>query len=267
MPRTGRSALMLMAVLLMAGCENKAKLKAEFTQADKAVAAPPVATHFALDTPDARTELTLPAQIDRYPELHAKLFNDGKQQLMDFTKTAAGDRARFALKGVKQASPYVRRVVWTITAVSPDIVSLRDAWFDDTGGVHPNHGSEVLLWDRIHNVPLLQSELFKPDLDTASLDDLLCQAVTRAKQARLGPTDPRSWSCPKWSDAKAVLVPSAQPYRVGGMMFLFDPYTIGAYAEGDYEVLIPLSQFQSALAPAWAKDFVGSPAPTVSPRR
>jgi hypothetical protein len=258
---------MMLAALALAGCENKKTLRAQFAQDDKAVAAPPVPTHFALNTPDAHTELSLPASIGRYPELHAKLYNDGKQELMDFTKTAAGDRARYALKGVKQATPYERRVIWTITAVTPDIVSLRDAWFDDTGGAHPNHGSEVLLWDRIHNAPLLKSELFKPDFDMAALDQRLCAAVTRAKQARLGPSPPGSWTCPKWSDAKAVLTPSTQPYRVGGLIFLFDPYTIGAYAEGDYAVLIPLSDFQTALAPAWVKDFTGSPAPTVKPRR
>jgi hypothetical protein len=270
MPRPGRRAVMLLAALALAvtlaGCDSKKKITAELARADAVVAAPPVPTRFALNTPNARTELALPAWIDRYPELHLKLFNAGKQELMDFTKQAAGDRARLALKGVKQASPYERRVAWTITAVTPDLISLRDAWFDDTGGAHPDHGSEVLLWDRTRNVMLLQSELFKPGLDTAPLDDLLCQATTLAKQARLGPSAPNSWSCPQWSDAKAVLVPSTRPYRIGGMMFLFDPYVIGAYAEGDYEVLIPLSDFQQALAPAWAKDFTGSPAPTVKTR-
>jgi hypothetical protein len=123
-----------------------------------------------------------------------------------------------------------------------------------------------LLWDRLRNVTLLPSELFKPDIDHAPLDDLLCQATSKAKQARLGPTDPKSWSCPTWSGSHVVLVPSTRPYRAGGLMFLFDPYTIGAYAEGDYEVLIPLSAFQHALAPAWAADFAGSPAPMVRTR-
>jgi hypothetical protein len=57
-----------------------------------------------------------------------------------------------------------------------------------------------------------------------------------------------------------------RPYRAGGLLFLFDPYVIGAYAEGDYAVLIPLSDFQAAVAPAWAKDFEGSPAPGVASR-
>jgi hypothetical protein len=82
----------------------------------------------------------------------------------------------------------------------------------------------------------------------------------------MGPTDPKSWACPTWTDSHAVLVPSTQPYRIGGIMFLFDPYVIGAYAEGEYDVLIPLADFQQLVAPRWAADFAGAPAPTAQPK-
>jgi hypothetical protein len=268
MPRPGRAAIILLAgVLVLTGCgPSKKQMAAQFAHDDAVVAAPPLPTHYALSTKDTQINLALPAGIDRYPELHAKLYNDGKAELLDFLKHAIEDRQRFANKGVKQATPYERRVVWSITAVSPHLISLRNTWFDDTGGAHPNHGSGVLLWDRVRNVMVLQAELFKPDADTAVVDTLLCQATTKAKAARLGPTNAKGWSCPKFADGHAVMVPSAQPYRIGGMMFLFDPYTIGAYAEGDYEVLLPLADFKSILAPGWAVDFAGSPAPSVRPR-
>ncbi len=184
---------------------------------------------------------------------------------MEFAKAAAGDRARYVLKG-RHPGQYARKVVWTITAITPRLISLKSAWFADTGGAHPNHGSGSYLWDRAHNQRLLQSELFKPDYDFSALDPVLCQAVTKVKTERMGPTDPKSWTCPEWADSRAVLVPSTRPYRVGGLMFLFDPYVIGAYAEGDYEVTIPLSAFQAAVAPAWADQFTGSPAAPVQPR-
>jgi hypothetical protein len=260
------AAMTLLAVLALAGCDSqKTRDLKDFAYVD-AVMAPKIPMRFALSTPDAKVELVLPPLIDRYPELHAKLYDDGKQELTEFLDHAVEDRKRYAAKGVSQPTPYERRVVWTITAITPHLISLRSAWSDDTGAAHPDHGSDVLLWDRLHNVILLPSELFKPDIDHAQLDDLLCQAVTRAKQARIGPTDPKSWSCPTWESSHAVLVPSTTPYRAGGLMFLFDPYTIGAYAEGDYDVLIPLSAFKSAIAPAWAADFAGSPAPTVKAR-
>jgi hypothetical protein len=266
-----RAAILLLAAALalasvLGGCENKKTLAAQFAHDDAVVSGPPLATHYELNTLDAKVAMTLPPGIDRYPVLHAKLFADGKQELLDFVTEAIEDRQRFARKGVKQASPYERRVVWTITAVTPNLVSLRNRWFDDTGGAHPDHGSDVLIWDRVHNVQLLQSDLFRPDVNTQALDALLCQKITVARQARLGPADSRSWSCPTWSDSHAVLVPSTRPYRIGGMMFLFDPYVIGAYAEGEYELLIPLSDFKSYLAPQWAADFVGAPAPSVRPK-
>ncbi len=267
MTQPGRAAVLLLAVLVLAGCDSKKKVEAELIKADAAVAAPPIPTRFAASNADAKVELALPARIERYPELHAKLYNDGRQQMLDFVKHAAGDRIRFAKKGVPERGPYQRTVVWTITAVTPHLISLRNAWFDDTGGAHPNHGSDVLLWDRVRNVMVLQSELFKPDADTRAQDFWLCEALTKAKLARVGPSAPKSWTCPKFSDAHAVLVPSTTPFRIGGMMFLFDPYVIGAYAEGDYELLMPLVQFQSVLAPGWAVDFTGAPAPTVKARR
>ena len=266
MSQPGRVALLLLAALVLAGCDGKKKLNAELAKADAAVAAPPIPARFAADIADAKVQLTLPAGIERYPELHAKLYNDGRREMLEFIHQAVGDRIRLARKGVPERGPYQRTVAWTITAVSPHLISLRSAWFDDTGGVHPNHGSDVLLWDRVRNVMVLQSELFKPDVDTRAQDFWLCKALTRAKEARVGPSAPKSWTCPRWNDAHAVLTPSTRPYRIGGMMFLFDPYVIGAYAEGDYEVLMPLAKFQSILAPGWAEDFTGAPAPTVKPR-
>ena len=50
------------------------------------------------------------------------------------------------------------------------------------------------------------------------------------------------------------------------LMFLYDPYAIGPYAEGEYEVLLPLSAFQGAINPAYAPDFTGSPSPEVKPK-
>jgi hypothetical protein len=264
MTQPGRLAVMILAAVALLGCSEKKKLRAEYIAADKAVAAPIPPTRFALTTPDAKIELVLPGNIGRYPELHQALYDSGKLDLMEFAKAAAGDRARYILKG-RHPGVYARKVAWTITAVTPRLVSLKSDWFADTGGAHPNHGTGSYLWDRDHNQMLAQSDLFKPDYDFSAIDPVLCEATAKVKAARMGPTDPKSWTCPKWADSRAVLVPSTRPYRIGGLMFLYDPYVIGAYAEGDYQVVIPLSAFQQALAPAWADQFTGAPAP-VQPR-
>ena len=271
MPLPGRAAILILAVVsaswALVACEDKKALNTEFTAADKAVTAPAPGQLFNLTTPDARVSLVMPDGIARYADVQRALFDQEKRLLVDFTQTAKEDRKRLIENGKSQPQPYERRETWSITAVTPHLISLRGNWFADTGGAHPNHGSEVKLWDRDHGQFILPAELFKPDADFADQDKRLCAAVTKAKQARMGPNPPGRWSCPEWADAHFVLIPSSQPYRIGGLMFLFDPYVIGAYAEGDYEVLIPLADFQAKLNPAWASQFVGAPAPTVKPRQ
>ena len=261
MPQPGRAAVILLAVLAVCACDNGKRRLAEAKYADAAVSLPAPLLHVLHKDADSVVELTLQPHIADYPELHRALFDDEERQLSEFAATAKADRARFAQKGVHEPGPYERRVSWTIAAITPDLISLKGTWFDDTGGAHPNHGSDTRLWDRQRNQMLLQSDLFKPDYDFTNLDAVLCAAVRKTKEARMGPTDPKSWSCPKWADSHSVLTPSVRPFRAGGLTFLFDPYVIGAYAEGDYRVLIPLAEFQPAIAPAWAADFVGSPAP------
>jgi hypothetical protein len=263
MPLPGRAAILMLAALGLAACDSKKTLTAEYIAADKTISGPAPGQIFNLATPDAKVSLVMPGQAANYPEMQRALFDEEKQHLLDFAQTAKEDRKRLAQTGKRQPQPYERRETWTITAVTPNLLSLRANWFADTGGAHPNHGSEVKLWDREHSQFILPAELFKPDADLGAQDRLLCAAVTKARVARMGANPPGQWSCPRWADSRFVLVPSARPYRIGGLMFLFDPYVIGAYAEGDYEAPIPLSDFQKILSPTWAPEFSGAPASTV----
>ena len=267
MRQPGRAAILILAAAALSGCgEGKKQRVAEAVRADAVATGETPATRFHLANADAKVDLALPPRIDNYPELHKTLFEAGRQDLLDFARTAAEDRKHATAKGAPLRGPYERQVAWTITSVSPHLIGLKAKWFADTGGAHPNHGSEARLWDRLRNQFILPSELFRDDYDVSALDQVLCAATTQAKARRMGPNPPGQWTCPKWSDSRFVLVPSVRPYRIGGLMFLFDPYVIGPYAEGDYEVLIPLSDFRRALSPAWAADFEDHPSPDVKPK-
>ena len=69
-----------------------------------------------------------------------------------------------------------------------------------------------------------------------------------------------TWSCPKWADSQFVFAPSTAAGKIGGLVFLFDPYVLGPYAEGDYRVTVPLSAFAESLSPSYAEEFAGAPA-------
>lgn len=227
---------------------------------------PPAAPlSFVQKTPAAEVSLTIQRRVQLYPGLHLKLYNDGKRELLSFAKQAAEDRADE--KPGEPVAPYVRNIRWRVTATNPYVVSLKQDWYDFTGGAHPNQGATALLWDRRREAPILQSTLFRPDADYKALDAVLCEAVRKAKVARLGAEAAGGvpWICPKWSSAEAVFVRSSVAGKFGGLIFLFDPHALGAEFAGSYEITIPQAAFHAALAPTYEPMFDGVPAPRRPP--
>ncbi len=249
----GRALLMLAAILLvLPACHRKSQTAGH--------AAPAPELSFVRTTPDASVKLTLSPQIGQHPGLRLQLYQDGVNELNSFLVTAQGDHVHLKAKGMP-AAPYQRTLDWTLAAATPRLLGARQTWSDYTGGAHPNHGSRGLVWDVTGDRELARSDLFVPNSDQSRLDAVLCDAVKAAKARRPGSIqDPESWPCPKWADSDFVLAPSTTPDKIGGLTFLFDPYVIGPYAEGDYAVVIPYSAFQSELSPQWADAFGGEPA-------
>ena len=251
--KPGRVLLILAAcALAMAGCHRKTQ--------PKPVAAPAETLSFARATPDASVKLTLSTDIGRQPGLRRSLYDDGVKELETFAASAADDHAHLKAKGLPTPT-YSRALDWTQTAATPRLVSARQTWTDYTGGAHPNHGSRGLIWSVTDDRELPRQELFAANADRNRLDAVLCDAIKASKARRPGSTeDAESWPCPRWADSDFVLAPSTVSGKIGGVTFLFDPYAIGPYAEGDYAVTIPLDAFRAELSPQWADEFAGAPA-------
>ena len=247
-----RLVLALAAAALVAGCKRKEPARP---------APPPQALSFERSTPDATVKLTLAPGFADYPDLRKSLYDEGVRQLQGFVASAHEDRQRLAEKRLPTPA-YERTVAWAVTARTDEMVSARKSWFEYTGGAHPNHGSDGFIWDLRQSLQVLPGELFRADAPRGPLDQALCDAIKAAKAARQGalPAGP-GFRCPSWDDGDMVLEPSAEPGRFGGITFLYDPYMLGPYVEGDYAVTIPLARFQSALSPIYASRFAGAPKP------
>jgi hypothetical protein len=250
-------------VAALGACERKPAPPAEAPAASTApvAAAPaPMARPLAFDQTDpaAKVALRLPAEIANYPALHTMLYDREVAGLRTFAAKAETDRK--ASDGKFPWRPYNRQGQWFLAADAAPLVALRALWFEDTGGAHPNHGGASLLWDASANREIQPEALFRPDADMTVLDKAICDAVAQAKTRREGAV-PLSdmFSCPKWSQTVLVLAPSAIPGKVGGLTALIDPYVVGPYSEGDYEVTVPVAAFQGLLAPAYADAFGGAP--------
>lgn len=264
MRRLALLAAAAVAVAALGACKRQQETR---FPAQPAASRPPEPMAWTRSTPDVIVELTLAPEIARHSGLRDRLYTDGVGELTGFMRTAAEDRQRLVAKGLP-VRPYVRRIHWTLTADSPLLLSLREDWFDDTGGAHPNAGANGMLWSVGRDREVLPGELFPPSADHARLDAILCAAIDRTvAERRGGAPSPRSGSCPRWADADFVLERSGTPGRIGGVVFLFDPYTIGSFAEGEYQVHVPASAFIGAVAAPYAGAFLGGPADPPPARR
>lgn len=246
-----RSLVCFMAALALAACHRE----------PAAAPQPPAAPFaFAQKNEAAEVSMTLPDGVRLYPKLHLKLYNDGRRELSNFVTHAVQNRTR--TDAAEFRAPYFRKSVWTLTVDTPRLVSLTESWSDYTGGSHPNNGTSVVLWDKVLEAAVRRSELFRADADYAALDAVLCEAARVARVKRLGAQTAGgdAWSCPRWRSAEAGLAPSTVPGKAGGLIFYFDPYVLGAYAQGDYRVVIPLARFAPSLSPTYAGQFAGAPA-------
>ncbi len=258
------AALGLVAALAapLAACERKAAPPPEAPAAAAPVAAAPAPTArplaFDQTDPAAKVALRLPAEIANYPALHTMLYDREVAGLRAFAAKAQTDRK--ASTGQFPWRPYNRQSQWFLAADAAPLVALRALWFEDTGGAHPNHGGATLIWDTANNREVQPKDLFRPGADMTALDKAICDAVAQAKTHREGAVPLNdTFSCPKWNQTVLVPAPSTMPGKVGGLTALIDPYVVGPYSEGDYEVTAPLSAFQSLLAPAYADAFAGAP--------
>ncbi len=265
MKRFAAPAAALAVVLTLVACDRGPAAPSQPPQsaATAAPVAPPPAAPalplaFKQTDPAADVALTLPAEIGRYPALHAALYDREVALLKDFAIRAEADRK--STVGEFPWRQYASERQWTVAAATSKLIGLRGTWFDYTGGAHPNHGATAILWDAGANNELKSAALFRRDADMGVLDKAICDAVVLAKRNREGamPLDD-VFSCPKWSETVLALAPSTEVGKIGGLAVLIDPYVVGPYAEGDYEVVIPLSTLRPLLAPAYADAFAGSP--------
>jgi len=265
------AAVALGLVLTLAACDRQTAgtapsqtPRSETSRAPQPQAVPARPLAFKQADPAAEVALKLPPGISQYPALHAALYDREVAQLKDFAVKAEADRK--ASVGEFPWRQYASERQWVVAAVTPRLVGLRGMWFDYTGGAHPNHGAASLLWDTRTNSEIKSAALFRPDADMKVLDKAICDAVALAKRRREGaaPLDDM-FSCPKWSETVLALAPSTQAGKIGGLAVLIGPYVVGPYAEGDYEVVIPLSTLQPLLAQTYADAFAGSPKSSGNP--
>ena len=222
-------------------------------------AAAPLA--FESRTPYADVRLTLPDAIRPQTDLHARLYAEEVRLLRQFAEGAQGELTE---AGADTDRPkYEKTITLTAAVETNKLFSLKRVDFDYSGGAHPNTLTSGILWDKALKRRLGLADLFRKNADLTSLDQALCSAINAAKRARLPQSasialgGPPGSSCPRAADTAFVLAPGTARGKAAGLIFFIGAYQVGPYAEGGYEIAIPVTGFRSLLANAYADDFAG----------
>lgn len=206
---------------------------------------------FAYSYPDAAAGIEgLRAMLDR------KL-DDTKGELVT---TARGNRE----EAKKDGYPYhahSMQVDWKVVTDLPGWLSLSAEMYQYSGGAHGMSGFDTLVWDRGADTARKPMDFFTgQDALRSALQAPFCNALDKEREKKRG--EPVRHDS---SDMFAECIdPTAQTLILGstnGKTFdrigiLVAPYEAGPYAEGSYEVTLPVTgKVMAALKPQYRSAF------------
>ena len=160
-------------------------------------------------------------------------------------------------------------VEWQSVADTPRFLSLSANGYTYSGGAHGMYGRSSLVWDRAARKAVPAAAMFR---STAALGyavgGAVCDALDMQREEKRGaPVDREGGAmfdeCPAMDDT-VVFVASSDGKAFDRLHFYFGPYVAGPYAEGSYEVELPVTasvldavkpEYRSAFA--MAKDRAG----------
>ncbi|WP_018148613.1 DUF3298 and DUF4163 domain-containing protein [Henriciella marina] len=216
----------------------------------------------------ASIDISLPANIETLDsKLAAEIRRRADSGKDGFLDAAQNDRMD-AENGGFPFRPHSLTVSWE--HVGPQDGPLRSflgSYAAYTGGAHPNYRFDVLNWDVEASEEIGFSDLFE-DTDDARgvLRDALEARLVEAKRERLNDFDIsdekmiETWLRPAFEDNSSVFenftIARAEASEVpGGLIYHFEPYVMGSYAEGPYEIAVPAAVFEAELAPRYREVF------------
>ena len=185
-----------------------------------------------------------PAQAAAIPRLKA-LFDGELAKARAEVVASAREGQEAAKGGGFPFHPYERETKWQVVADLPGWLSLSATLYDFSGGAHPNHGYTALLWDKATGKQRTIADLFAAKAAlTRAIRARFCDALDRQRAERRGqPVDRKSGDefdqCIDPVESTVILGSSNKATfdRIG---VLVGPYEAGPYAEGDYEITLPV---------------------------
>jgi hypothetical protein len=169
------------------------------------------------------------------------------------------------------AMPWELQIEWKYVAKAGGIVSLVGTAYEFTGGAHGMTFTDTHIARAATGEQLSLETMLNPGITPSpAITIAVCEALKAEKVKRMG--SPTVYDEPivcagantniKIEEAKFALAPSSEPDRFGGLFVYYEPYAVGAYAEGSYQLAVPQEVFAEDMRPEFRKLFSGKLAGT-----
>ena len=212
----------------------------------------------ARNTPLLEFTYEWPAEAVAIPALDLRLYKAAKAALAKAQQYAAEDK-KLTADQKRDFDGHYYSMMWSTSGQSIRLVSLEGAYEAYTGGAHPSHGSEVLLWDRQLNRPVDMNALFsKAGAFAAITRTAYCKALNAEREQRRDgeKLDGDFGACPRYAELEIAPFDNNKNGRFDRIHFVADEYVAGPYVEGPYETPLPVTaQLIAALKPEYRSSF------------
>jgi hypothetical protein len=226
------------------------------------------APDLAVRTPAIEASVSLDDSLKADAALADNLLAEGRKWI--------AQNRRDAEKEHKTSPISFRNGPWTFernyaaaSVVADRYISVLRTGYFYTGGAHPNHDIDTILWDRTANKRISIRPFFTETADNGptmtALRGAAIASLTVEKKARGTDTPGREWArgvTPKLIGIGAVsLAPSTVLGKSAGLVFQYPPYAVGAYAEGPYDAFVPWQTLKPYLSAQGTAIFAGDRRP------
>ena len=247
--------------LILGSCSDKAPDQpVQASQSASAVSSDPAAAATAASAPqpiaakpvliDDSTPLyefsySYPKQAEAIPALAGWFRIDAAKQKRALIGNARQGQAE-AKADKRTYYPYGHSTKWAVVAEIPGWLSLSAERWESLGGAHPNPWQEGLVWDKRNGTRHRGTDFFQsPAALTAAIRTPFCAALNKQRAEKRGePVDTkRSGMFNDCIDPakQTVISGSTDKRHFTRIGILIDPYEAGSYAEGNYEVTLPVT--------------------------
>lgn len=200
-----------------------------------------------------------PDVVGAIPGLKA-MFDRRLDQARDSLAGESRDDRREAKKGGFPYRPHASDTTWKVVADVPGWLSLSSDIYSYSGGAHGMHGFDSLLWDRQAGMAREPADLFVGSALRQAIQRPFCNALDAEREERRG--EPvRHGADDMFSDCinpleSTLILGSSNRRTFDRLGVLIAPYAAGPYAEGTYEVTLPVTpEVLAAVKPEYRNSF------------